>query len=553
MAAVENWVLLPMRFLFAEPLKFFVQFLPGNKGIVFCDACWNKSPDSQLADEVGLASTSSQSSSNSQLHEPIYRHSYELTAESSSIQVDDGSALQSRQDTNPMQNDACLKKSGKQRTLHVVDDLESGGSPLDILESMRECNPSSFWTVIDYLHGHRRMAEILEVFKWWQQQDGYKPYELYYTKIIRMLGQAHMPTEARTLFIEMCELGLRPSVVTYTYLLQGYAERGEFEEAEQILRDMILSGDAKPNTTTYAGLIYAYGKHGMYDRMWRTFNRMKTQHIPADEFSYRTLIKAYARGGLFSRMQQTMKEMSRNGMYADSATMNAVVLAYAEAGLVKEMEKQYEVMWKNSFTAGQETIKAIVRAYVKDSLFFQLSGYVKRVGLRKRTMVNYLWNALLLSHAANLAMDDLGVDFQNMKYLGFSPDVTTCNIMALAYSRAKQLEDLHQLIVTMQDNGIAPDLVTYGAVIDVFTEEKLRPNLLEELVEFRNLDVAAEVETDPLVFEVLGKGRFHVACEKLARNMEGERMNQRTYGELVGCFLQSLNKGRSSPPKVSSY
>lgn len=62
-----------------------------------------------------------------------------------------------------------------------------------------------------------------------------------------------MPTEARTLFIEMCELGLRPSVVTYTYLLQGYAERGEFEEAEQILRDMILSGDAKPNTTTYAG------------------------------------------------------------------------------------------------------------------------------------------------------------------------------------------------------------------------------------------------------------------------------------------------------------
>lgn len=221
----QNWVLLPMRFLFAEPLKFFVQFLPGNKGIVFCDACWNKSPDSQLADEVGLASTSSQSSSNSQLHEPIYRHSYELTvkthtpichctthlitleilaqsisdtssfivtnrgslvvsqecalasfsvsngvtdgvnfqAESSSIQVDDGSALQSRQDTNPMQNDACLKKSGKQRTLHVVDDLESGGSPLDILESMRECNPSSFWTVIDYLHGHRRMAEILEV------------------------------------------------------------------------------------------------------------------------------------------------------------------------------------------------------------------------------------------------------------------------------------------------------------------------------------------------------------------------------------------------------
>lgn len=26
------------------------------------------------------------------------------------------------------------------------------------------------------------MAEILEVFNWWQQQDGYQPHELYYAK-----------------------------------------------------------------------------------------------------------------------------------------------------------------------------------------------------------------------------------------------------------------------------------------------------------------------------------------------------------------------------------
>lgn len=93
----------------------------------------------------------------------------------------------------------------------------------------------------------------IQVFKWWKQQDGYRRCELHYTKFIRMLGQAQMPTEARALFIEMCELGLRPSVVTYTCLLQSYAERGQFEEAELILRDMILSEDAKPNTVTYTG------------------------------------------------------------------------------------------------------------------------------------------------------------------------------------------------------------------------------------------------------------------------------------------------------------
>lgn len=269
---------------------------------------------------------------------------------------------------------------------------------------------------------------------------------------------------------------------------------------------------------------------------------MKTHHIPADEFTYRTLIRAYAKGGLFSKMQLTLKEMSRHGMYADAATMNAVLLAYAEAGLIKEMEKHYVILTQYTFTAGEKSVKAMVWAYVKDSLFFQLSGFVKRVGLKRRTMGNYLWNALLLSRAANLAMKDLRVAFEDMNDAGFYPDVTTCNIMVLAYSRMKQLRELHGFIITMQNNGIAPDLVTYGAVIDVFIGENLRPNLLEELVEFRNLDIVAEVETDPVVFEVFGKGRFHVACEALAGNMECQATDQRTYSELIGFFLQSLNK-----------
>lgn len=304
------------------------------------------------------------------------------------------------------------------------------------------------------------------------------------------------------------------------------------------------------NVLLCTGLIHAYGKHGMYDSMWRTFNRMKTVGVPADEFTYRTLIKAYAQGGLFERMQLTAKEMSRNDMFPDSPTLNAVVLAYAESGLVKEMEKHYEILTKYTFIPGHLTIKAMVRAYVKNSLFFQLSVFVKRVGLRRRTVGNYLWNALLLSRAANFAMEDLKKEFENMKYAGFFPDVTTCNIMALAYSRMKQFWELHELVIVMQNNGIAPDLVTYGAVIDVFIEEDLRPKLLEELVEFRNLDVVAEVETDPLVFEVFGRGGFLIACETLTRNMEGQAMDHRTYSELIGYFLQSLSKRRRTRRQV---
>lgn len=86
-----------------------------------------------------------------------------------------------------------------------------------------------------------------------------------------MLGQARMPTEARALFIEMCGVGIRPSVVTYTCLLQSYAERGQFEEAELILEDMILSGDAKPNAVTYTGGSIFRSVSGLYWKLLIVF------------------------------------------------------------------------------------------------------------------------------------------------------------------------------------------------------------------------------------------------------------------------------------------
>lgn len=406
-------------------------------------------------------------------------------------------------------------------------------------------------------------------------------------KFIRILGQAHMPREAHKLFNEMRELGLPLSVAVYTCLLQCYAECGHFEEAEDILKEMISSSDAKPNTVTYTGLvdcpthtlyfhhmnslfenqesqlyvivclqiddcfltglIHAYGKCGLYDDMWRTFNTMKTVGIPPDEFTYRSLVKAYARGGLFNRMHKTIREMTANDIYPDSATMNVVVLSYAEAGLVEEMEKFYRITREYGFNGHYLTVKAMVTTYARKSLFFQLGQFVTSVGMKRRTMGNFLWNSLLLSYAANFAMNHLEEQFENMKHAGFTPDLTTYNIMALAYGRMQQFWDLRVMILTMQSEGIAPDLVTYGAVVDAFLQGNVQSKLPDALAELRTIDLVAEIATDPLVFEVFGKGNLHVACETLVRNMQGGDKNQRTYKNLIGYYLQSLDDSRYVP------
>lgn len=281
--------------------------------------------------------------------------------------------------------------------------------------------------------------------------------------------------------------------------------------------------------------------------MWRTFNTMRTVGIPPDECTYRTLVKAYARGGLFNRMHKTVREMTSNDIYPDSATMNAVVLSYAEAGLVEEMEKYYQIMREYGFNGHYPTIKAMVTTYARKSLFFQLGQFVKSVGMKRQTMGNFLWNSLLLSYAANFAMNHLEEQFENMKHAGFTPDITTYNIMALAYGRMQQFWDLRVMVLTMQSEGIAPDLVTFGAVVDAFLQGKVQSKLPDALTELRTIDLVAEIATDPLVFEVFGKGNLHVGCETLVKNMQGGDHNQRTYKNLIGYYLQSLDDSGCVP------
>lgn len=72
-------------------------------------------------------------------------------------------ALYLEENENPVPNDKPRKKSGKQKRAEVVDELRSGRSPFDILQSMTEWSPPVFWAVVDYLHAHRRMHEALEV------------------------------------------------------------------------------------------------------------------------------------------------------------------------------------------------------------------------------------------------------------------------------------------------------------------------------------------------------------------------------------------------------
>lgn len=225
-------------------------------------------------------------------------------------------------------------------------------------------------------------------------------------------------------------------------------------------------------------------------------------------------------------MEQTATEMVSNGFHIDSKTGNYLIRCYAVFGSLNQMENTYGRLKRSRFSIDGETIRAVAFAYLKKRKFYELGEFVRDVGLGRRNLGNLLWNLLLLSYAANFKMKSLQREFVRMVQAGFRPDLTSFNIRVLAFSRMDLFWDLHLSIEHMRDEMVVPDLVTYGCVVDGYLDRKLGRNL-EFVLNKMSVDDCPRLLTDPFVFEVLGKGDFHLSSEAFLEYETGQNWSYR--------------------------
>ncbi|KAK9097593.1 hypothetical protein Sjap_023090 [Stephania japonica] len=350
---------------------------------------------------------------------------------------------------------------------------------------------------------------------------------------IRKLGRERLPHLAQQLWVEMNSEGFVPCYKTLSALMLCYADNGLFSHA-QALWDEIINSSYVPNIEVVSELMEAYGKMGHFDEVSRILREVTSRDFKLCPRVYSCAISCFGNGGQLELMENTLKEMVSNDFPVDSATGNAFLLYYSEFGSLLEMEAAYGCFKRSGFSIEEEGIRAVTSAYIKEGKFYRLGEFLRGVGLGRKNVGNLLWNFLLLSYAANFKMKSMQREFLSMLEAGFSPDLTTFNIRALAFSRMALFWDLHVSLEHMKHDRVVPDLVTYGCVVDAFLDRKVGRNLDFALTRM-NVDDSPIVATDKLVFNVLGKGDFHSSSEAF---LESDRQQKWTYRKLISVYLK---------------
>lgn len=317
-------------------------------------------------------------------------------------------------------------------------------------------------------------------------------------------------------------------------LMLYFVENGLFSQAEAIW-DQMINSSWMPTIQIISKLLKAYAKAGHFDKVSEVLAQLSARsrfnRLPE---AYSLAISCFANAGQVQLMERAVQEMMLRDYEVDTTIANAFVQYYSTYGSLLEMEAAYASLKKARLLIDEDGIRAMSLAYLKQKKFYRLGEFLRDVGLRRTNVGNLLWNLLLLSYAANFKMKSLQREFLNMIKCGFHPNLTTFNVRALAFSKMSLLWDLHLTLEHMNHEHVIPDLVTCGCIVDAYLERRLGKNLDFGLKNKMNLDDSPVVLTDPFIFEVLGKGDFHLCSEAF---LEFEEQNW-TYKKLIAMYMK---------------
>ncbi|KAG0447397.1 hypothetical protein HPP92_028337, partial [Vanilla planifolia] len=331
--------------------------------------------------------------------------------------------------------------------------------------------------------------------------------------------------------------GLMVGVASHTDLMLQFAEDGLYEEAKALWAE-IMNSSVVPRFEVVASLVDSYVRGGQFEEIICILGEVTSRGFFYASQLHSATVTCFGSAGKLDMMEVIVKDMVSRGFKVDSCTGNAFVHYYSRFGSIAEMEDAYERLKKSRILIEKEAIRAMALAYITQRKFYHMGEFLRDVGLRRRNIGNLLWNLLLLSFAANFKMKSLQREFLAMLEAGFSPDLVTFNIRALAFTRMLLFWDLHLSIEHMNNEAVVPDLVTYGCVVDAYLDRRLGRNL-SFILDKMNVESCPIMLTDPLVFEAFGKGDFHSSSEAL---LESRSQRKWTYSRLIAVYLKKQHR-----------
>ncbi|CAN1231209.1 Pentatricopeptide repeat-containing protein At2g32630 [Linum perenne] len=358
------------------------------------------------------------------------------------------------------------------------------------------------------------------------------------TIVIDGLCRRGSVARAKELMVEMSVKGIRPNVITYNTILNGYVKRKDPVGVEEILK-LMKTDNVAYNAATYTMLIEYFGDSGEAEeaeRAFALFDELSEKGLAPNTHTYGALIEGVCKVGQMEATTILLSKMQGQGLDMNQRIFNTLIDGYCKLGMIDEALRVNDRMEAEGFKADNYTHNIIASGFCKANkledakswLFAMIEKGATPNPVNFTTLINIYCKEGNILEAKKL--------FQDMKKKSVRPTLITYNAMMDGCCKQGKLSEAYKLKDEMVDMGILSDIYTYTSLIHGECIAGNVDKALKLFNEARESGLAINVVTYTAIISGLSKeGQSEEAFKLYDEAMEaGLTPDDRLYASLVG-------------------
>ncbi|PIA25986.1 hypothetical protein AQUCO_10200039v1 [Aquilegia coerulea] len=312
--------------------------------------------------------------------------------------------------------------------------------------------------------------------------------------IIRMYVDIGLLDRARSLF-ENRHLEGRISSQTCTAIIDAYADKGLWTEAEAVFFRKMASLACKKDVAEYNVMIKAYGKSKLYDRAISLFENMRSNGTCPDECTYNSLVQMLGNARLVDPARNFLAEMQEAGFKPRCPTFSAVITGCTRLGQMSDAVEVYREMTKAGVQPNEVVYGSLINGFAEAGMVEEALEYfhaMEEVGIHANQIV---LTSLIKAYSKVGCLEAAQKLYGKMLNMEGGPDIVASNSMIILYGDHGIVGEANLMFDKLKENGQA-DGVSYAIMMNFYknmgmldkaidiSQEMQESNLLRDCASF---------------------------------------------------------------------
>ena len=195
---------------------------------------------------------------------------------------------------------------------------------------------------------------------------GQKQRQVFFNKNIKSMCAAGNIDGARQWLRRMKEEGCPRDTYTYTPIMSYYKRRQRPDLAQRVLEEEMEADGVEPDTVSYSNVMDAWAEKGNVAKTRSLLERMKSRNVDRNVRAYNALVKAHVSASQSGEAQRVLEfDMAADGVQPDTISYNISIDGWARVGDIASARRLLDLMKGRGVRRDAHTYNTLIKACVR--------------------------------------------------------------------------------------------------------------------------------------------------------------------------------------------